>query len=50
MAMGYGATKAGQAINYGNALASTRGIGVNNLMGLLGTAAKAAGAYYGNPA
>lgn len=44
MAMGYGATKAGQAINYGNALAQTRGIGVNNLMGLLGTAAKAYGA------
>jgi hypothetical protein len=46
MAMGYGATKAGQQINYGNALAQSRGIGVNNLMGLVGTAAKAYSAMY----
>ncbi len=45
-AMGYGATKAGQSINYGNALAASRGIGVNNLMGLAGTALKAYGAMY----
>ncbi len=43
-AYGYGATKAGQAINYGNALASSRNIGVNNLMGAFGVAAKAYGA------
>lgn len=40
-AYGYGATKAGQATNYGNAIAGTRGMGVNNLMGLLGTGLKA---------
>lgn len=40
-AYGYGATKAGQAINYGNALSSTRNIGVNNLLNIAGTAAKA---------
>jgi hypothetical protein len=40
-AYGYGATRAGQAINYGNALAGTRSIGVNNLLNLAGTAAKA---------
>lgn len=47
-AYGFGATKAGQAINYGNALASSRNIGVNNLSGLLGTAVKAYSAAY-NP-
>jgi hypothetical protein len=36
-AFGYGATKAGNDINYGNALAGTRSAGVNNLLGLLGT-------------
>ena len=36
-AFGFGATKAGQAINYGNALAETRGIGVNNLLKAVGT-------------
>lgn len=36
-AFGYGATKAGQAINYGNALAETRGIGINNLLKVAGT-------------
>lgn len=40
-AMGYGATKAGNAINYGNAMASARNIGVNNLMGAIGTGIKA---------
>lgn len=39
-AMGYGATRANQSINYGNALASSRNIGINNLMNLAGTAAK----------
>ena len=39
-AYGYGATKAGNAINMGNAMAQSRGIGVNNLMGLLGTGLK----------
>ena len=32
LAYGYGATKAGQATNYGNAMAEARGIGVNNLL------------------
>jgi len=36
-AYGYGATKAGQAINYGNAMASSRNIGLNNLLGVVGT-------------
>lgn len=45
-AWGYGATKAGNAINYGNAMAQTRGILSNNLMNLAGTAAKA---YAGRP-
>jgi hypothetical protein len=36
-AYGYGATKAGNAINYGNAMAANRGTGINNLMGLAGT-------------
>jgi hypothetical protein len=39
-AYGYGATKANNAINYGNAMAETRNIGVNNLLNTLGTAAK----------
>lgn len=37
-AYGYGATKAGQAIGTGNAIAGSRSIGVNNLIGLAGTA------------
>lgn len=40
-AYGYAATKAGNAINYGNAMAQARNIGVNNLFNALGTAAKA---------
>ena len=40
-AYGFAATKAGQATNYGNAMASSRSIGINNLMGLAGTAVKA---------
>jgi hypothetical protein len=40
-AYGFAATKAGNAIQYGNALASSRSIGLNNLSGLLGTAVKA---------
>jgi hypothetical protein len=35
-AYGFGATKAGQSINYGNAMAQARGIGVNNLLGVAG--------------
>lgn len=46
LAYGYGATKAGNAINYGNARAETRGIFSNNLLNLAGTAAKA---YAGRP-
>lgn len=37
-AYGYGATKAGIATNTGNAIADTRGMGVNNLLKLAGTA------------
>ena len=40
-AYGFAATKAGQATNYGNALASSRSIGINNLMGAVGTGIKA---------
>lgn len=43
-AYGYGATKAGNTINYGNAMAQAKGIGVNNLLGLVGTGIKAWGA------
>lgn len=45
-AMGYGASKAGNAINYGNAIANSRSIGVNNVLGLVGTAADAYNALY----
>lgn len=48
-AYGFGATKAGQAINYGNAMAGTRNIGINNLLNLAGTGIKAATAAYGAP-
>lgn len=48
-AYGYGGTRAGQAINYGNAMAQTRGIGVNNLMGLVAPAMKAYTASLGVP-
>ncbi len=36
-AYGFAATRAGNAINYGNAMAQSRSIGVNNLLGALGT-------------
>ena len=49
-AFGYGATKAGNAINYGNAMAQAKGIGVNNMLNLAGAIAKAAGAFMGMPA
>jgi len=45
-AYGYGATKAGNQINYGNALAETRGIGVNNLLNIVGTGIKGYNALY----
>lgn len=38
---GYGATRAGQETNYGNARAQASTIGVNNLLNIAGTAAKA---------
>ncbi len=47
LSYGYGATKAGNAINYGNALAQSRGIGVNNLLQLGGLGVKAFGAFGG---
>jgi hypothetical protein len=37
-AMDYGQSQAGNAINYGNAMAQTRNMGLNNLLGVLGTA------------
>jgi hypothetical protein len=40
-AWNYGATRAGNAINYGNASAANRGTGINNLLNIAGTAAKA---------
>lgn len=40
LSYGYGATKAGQAINYGNAMAASRNIGLNNILNVAGTAAK----------
>jgi hypothetical protein len=40
-AMGYGATRAGNAINFGNAMAANRNTGINNLMGLGGLAVNA---------
>lgn len=36
-AFGYGATKAGNAISYGNALAANENTGLNNILGILGT-------------
>lgn len=46
-AYGFGATKAANAINYGNAMAGTRNTGLNNVLAVLGTGAKAVGAYNG---
>jgi hypothetical protein len=40
MAYGYGQTKAGNEINFGNAMASARNIGINNILGAAGTVAK----------
>ncbi len=45
-AFGFAATKAGQAVNYGNAMASSRNIGVNNLLGALGTGINGYNALY----
>ncbi len=44
-AYGFGATKAGNAMNYGNATAQAKGVGVNNLLNLVGTGVKAFGAF-----
>ncbi len=46
MAMGYGATRAGNAVNYANAMSSTRSAGLNNLLGLVGAGTRAVGAFY----
>ena len=45
LSMGFGATKAGNAINYGNALAANRSTGINNLMGLGSLAINGANAW-----
>lgn len=41
LAYGYGASKAGNAINYGNAVAGSRNIGINNLLNVAGLAVNA---------
>lgn len=46
-AYGYRATKAGNAINYGNAMAQAEGIGINNLFNTLGLGIKAVSAFQG---
>jgi len=46
-AYGYGATKAANSINYGNAMAQTRNAGLNNILNIIGTGAKAVTAYNG---
>lgn len=50
LAWGYGATKAGNAVNYGNAMAESRGILTNNLLNVAGTVAKAMAGGGGKPA
>lgn len=47
MRYGYGQQQAGQETNFGNAMAASRSIGINNLINIAGTAAKAASAYGG---
>jgi hypothetical protein len=47
MAMGYGQTRAGNDISYGNAMALNRGTLMNNLIGIGGVVAKGAGAGMG---
>ncbi len=42
---GYGQQRAGNQLNLGNALAQNRNVGMNNLLGIAGVAAKAYGAY-----
>lgn len=44
---GYGASRAGQETNYGNARAAAQGIGWNNLLGAIGAGAKAYSAFSG---
>lgn len=46
-AMGFGATRANQRIQYGNALAGTRNAGLNNYIALIGAAGRAAAAAKG---
>ena len=45
-AMDYGQTQAGNAINYGNAMSQTRNMGLNNVLGLLGTGLQGYNALY----
>lgn len=49
MEYGYGATKAGNDISYANAMAGTRSIPINNMMGLIGSGMNAYGAYARTP-
>ena len=41
---GYGATKAGNAVNFGNAMAASRSTGINNLLGVVNAGANAVSA------
>ena len=42
---GFGATQAGQETSFGNAMAESRNTGINNLLNIAGTGAKAAAAF-----
>jgi hypothetical protein len=46
-AYGFGATKANQDLQFGNAMSQTRNTGLNNVLSILGTGAKAYAAYNG---
>lgn len=46
LATGRAGTLAGNAVNYGNAMAATRGVGINNLLSLVGTGIKGYSALY----
>ena len=49
LAMNYGATKAGNAINYGNAMGQASQIGINNLINAVGAATNAYSTMTGMP-
>lgn len=45
LSMNFAATKAGNEINHGNAMAANRSVGINNLMGLAGLAVSGVNAF-----